>query len=1025
MLKKAAFLFLLLPVYCNSLIAQQQMGPFMAYGPETKHFANVNYSVYQSKNGYLWFGTSNGLVRFDGKRYKNFFSGYSNPNSPSGNIIVNFAEDKYGNLWMSAFGDGVTKYDPLTETFKKYPRLSKDSFAYYGVSNVLCDDDKELWFATSGRGLAKYNYEKDEFDLFYPEPDKCKDGSVRGDNYLTDICQDRNDKNILWCTAFHGLFSFNKKSKQFTKYESGLRYSSGEEMLFNDAEADKSSLLWLASFGEGLVQFNTGTKKFITGINKQIPLIINDIKKINDSILYLACFEKGLFKYNSITRKAENITPTNYSYAQKNTNPGIQEISITKDAGIFIGGKYYFYQEHPAFKRLNTNVSFVDSAKTGGNMILSGIVWDDYRKKYWVTTAYGNGLYELAQGKKVATPVPFLQAQKTDYIEVFRDIILDGHKRVWAVRRYQGLYQYSDELKMFIKPLLNLPVPDSLSSYVRHLATDKKGNIWAFAKNYLFYQDKMKGTVEQYVLQWDPAFTGKKNIGDAQLKAGLNDDVFLFTENGIFCCSRIKKTVTHIFKTGTDMKSLASSKIRAAAITKYNNIWISNGGNLQVIDGASFSILANHDVDNGLPSMGVNDLNTDSTGKIWANTSAGLAMFNPRVKYWRLYNRFDGMEKDYLDGSSFITADNKIAIDQLNGFILKDINEVAASGQPPFLRITSIQVNDSIYKTGMSAEQIQNLSLTYGQNNINIEYAAMDWLYPFQTTYTYWVDGLMEFNERRTNPDAHISLNGLAPGKYVVHIKAINNSGVWSNEVILSIVIKPPFWMTAWFIALCILGIAGILFGIYRYRINQLKKLLAIRNNISQNLHDDIGSSLSNINILNELARRHISEPDKSLIYLAKSSEDIQRISESLSDIVWNINPRYDDLQNLFVRMKRYAADMMDGKSISYELEFPEQVDKITLSMEKRRDLYLIFKEALNNMVKYSKAEQASVKLETDGKKIFLSVKDNGAGFDSNRVQYGNGITNMRQRALACAAILEINSSPGQGTEVKLEIHTT
>ena len=106
-----------------SLIAQQQMGPYMAYGPEAKYFSNLNYSVYQSKNGYLWIGTSSGLIRFDGKRYKNYFADYTNPNSPSDNTIFDIAEDKNHDLWFAGFEHGVTKYNQHTGRFKKYPAL--------------------------------------------------------------------------------------------------------------------------------------------------------------------------------------------------------------------------------------------------------------------------------------------------------------------------------------------------------------------------------------------------------------------------------------------------------------------------------------------------------------------------------------------------------------------------------------------------------------------------------------------------------------------------------------------------------------------------------------------------------------------------------------------------------------------------------------------------------------------------------------------------------------------------------------
>jgi signal transduction histidine kinase len=211
---------------------------------------------------------------------------------------------------------------------------------------------------------------------------------------------------------------------------------------------------------------------------------------------------------------------------------------------------------------------------------------------------------------------------------------------------------------------------------------------------------------------------------------------------------------------------------------------------------------------------------------------------------------------------------------------------------------------------------------------------------------------------------------------------------------------------------------------LYKYRIRQLKKTYEMRSGIAKDLHDEIGSTLSNINILNELARRNQENPAKSNEYLNKAGEDIQRISESLGDIVWNINPRYDDLQNLFVRMKRYASDMMDGKNISYEMSFPEEAASLSLSMGRRRDFYLIFKEAINNLVKYSKATEAKVIIETEGKKMRMTITDNGIGFDSSQPQYGNGINNMRQRAGTWKDQLEIKSVPGKGTEVMLEMNT-
>lgn len=221
---------------------------------------------------------------------------------------------------------------------------------------------------------------------------------------------------------------------------------------------------------------------------------------------------------------------------------------------------------------------------------------------------------------------------------------------------------------------------------------------------------------------------------------------------------------------------------------------------------------------------------------------------------------------------------------------------------------------------------------------------------------------------------------------------------------------------------LALLGLVWLNRYQLKKKLEQQKNMQEMRNNISRDLHDDIGASLSNINILNELAKRNMGQPDKSKGYLSKASDDIQRISESLSDIVWNINPKYDDLQNLFIRMKRYAADMLDGKNINGEFDFPDNIPDISLSMTQRRDLYLIFKEAINNLTKYSKANNAEVRVVAKENRIELLVKDNGKGFDRKSIQSGNGLQNMEQRAKAIGADIDIFSKPGEGTTIKMEM---
>lgn len=217
--------------------------------------------------------------------------------------------------------------------------------------------------------------------------------------------------------------------------------------------------------------------------------------------------------------------------------------------------------------------------------------------------------------------------------------------------------------------------------------------------------------------------------------------------------------------------------------------------------------------------------------------------------------------------------------------------------------------------------------------------------------------------------------------------------------------------------------------GFNRYKlkkkIEQQASIIAMRNSISENLHDDIGSSLSNISLLNRLAQNNSHNPSLRDEYLVKAGEEIQYVSESISDIVWNINPRYDNIQNLLVRMRRYAADMMDGKNIDYQINFSEEMDHIFLSMDKRRHFYLFYKEAINNLVKHAKAEKVTVQLALINGLVKLEIQDDGIGFDPNVPGFGNGMATLQKRAKALNGQLQLFSQQGRGTRVDLQFQIT
>jgi ligand-binding sensor domain-containing protein/two-component sensor histidine kinase len=994
---------------------QQRVGDFMAYGNDNGLPAALYYQVFQSSDGYLWIGSSTGLVRFDGKRYKTFFSDYADSNSLIDNIIVDFAEDNHQNLFIAGFMQGLTVYNLRTGRFTRYPRLPGAKKDGYGINRLLKDREGQIWVASS-RGLAKLDSATGRFEFFVPDASRPSDGSLREANHVTGIVEDPADPQVLWLSCFDGLYSFDKKTKAFRKFIYKDAGNDGYPYAFLCIEAERDNTIWLGTWFRGLVSFDKSTKQFTSHSFKPdrnigLHYLVLDIKKTSDTTLYLASGNAGLLLFNTVTGEMRSLLTTQ-QLPEGSSGINIQRISMTPTAGIFAGGNYYIYQRHKTFDRFAQSFYF----KKDADISVNQVVYDAQREGYWMVC-----------GNSGKDSVFFFNADLTQHKTFassasingdFEDICTDGKNRVWAVASKDGLFQLKEKSGLFEKANI-FPGSDTLSHQVKYIESDGQGNLWMLTRNKVYYHDILKNTNEEFDLG-----INDKPLTNLSFCAGTRRDVWVASDIGLFHCVYPGRKIFHIVAGNKKNRGIAKPGIKSMTVDKYGNAWLGfESDGVQVVDGKDNMVVSSHNLDGGLPSMQINYMTTDTSGRIWAGTQAGLALFDPKVKVWQLFNRNDGIKRDYIDRPIIATTNGMFFLNIENGFSWFNADVYrAAYKQPPILHITYLSVNGFVYKSGLLPDYMKQLSLPYNTKEITIEYAAIDWLYPSRTKYFYRVDGIHPANGWTSNPGAAITLTGLNPGKYILHVYAVNGDGIRSNEMEFAVIIHPAFWQRWWFIGLCMAFLIGIAYSIYRYRISQLKKLQSMRNMISRNLHDDIGASLSNIHILNELTRRNIGDPEKAKDYISTAGEDIQRISESLSDIVWNINPRYDDIGNLFVRMKRYAADMLDGKNITSQLSFPSDSEKMFMPMDQRRDFYLIFKEAINNLAKYSSATDAEVKVWSGDHAIHLRVSDNGKGFDTDHGHLGNGIQNMKQRADKWKAGLKVESKMGKGTVISLDM---
>ena len=356
------------------------------------------------------------------------------------------------------------------------------------------------------------------------------------------------------------------------------------------------------------------------------------------------------------------------------------------------------------------------------------------------------------------------------------------------------------------------------------------------------------------------------------------------------------------------------------------------------------------------------------------------------------------------------------------GFITFNIDSVLAPPTPGIVHFSFIKLNekellqDSLGKSG-------SLRLKYNQYS-SIHFKFSDYSLFNQTgikyEYILYNGGDTVWNKIEGDPE--LTFTKITPGKYKLLIRAANGFGDYSPEVTaFSISIIPPFTKTIWFLIVLVILVAAILYGFYRYRVQQIKRLQTVRNNIASDLHDDIGSTLNSISIYSEVAKQQAGQEIPALEMIGANS---RKIIESMSDIVWTINPENDSFEKIIIRMRSFAYQLLKAKKVEYTFDVDEKLNSIALPMQVRKNFYLVFKEAITNVVKYSEASLVSILLYEKNKIIMLRIRDNGKGIPVNAQTLGNGLMNMTRRAKEISAELNIISANGGGTEIELMLKT-
>jgi len=418
----------------------------------------------------------------------------------------------------------------------------------------------------------------------------------------------------------------------------------------------------------------------------------------------------------------------------------------------------------------------------------------------------------------------------------------------------------------------------------------------------------------------------------------------------------------------------------------------------------------------GLTSSVVYGILEDSNSNLWLSTDDGIFLFNSSTEKFAQFGIEDGVQSLEFSGGAYFKDSNGIMyFGGINGLNYFNPDSITINQYVPPVVISNIKVMD-VRVNGEPDELI----LSYDQNFISIEFSALDFSMPKRNKYSYILEGFQKSWISTGGSNRTATYTNLPSGEFTFMVKGSNSDGIWSdNAATIRIIINPPFYQTWWFVTLVVMIIVFFIYYLGTIRVKSQLEIEKLKLKIASDLHDNIGAGLTEISILSEVAERN--EGHSSSIVkkdLQKISETARQLVDSMSDIVWVVNPQRDSLHDLIVKLKDSYNEFFSSIGISFQVNNVEKSDDIKLPMDYKQNLLLMFKEAINNAIKYSGCKKLKLEAFFRNDVIEIILKDDGAGFKLNEVKFGNGIRNMENRAKKIKGKLSWKSEIGVGTTV-------
>ncbi len=965
-------------------------------------------SICQDSRGFLWIATLEGLSRFDGKNFRNFYAG-KNDSVVRSNTFGIVYEYRKGHLVLSTVPVGVICFNTFTETFYK------TAISNIKDISIIKSSHGDIYFLPAFNRAYIINNKLEITDSICKPPDGPM-GHVLFVNYF------RNDTMLI---KYGDTFYFyNTTTKKHEVIPVDFDYpGQGNNWAFHYFDP-VGEQLYFGDFFNGLYRYSLkthNTEHMNRGDGNGLCVKSNILKIVpreNNELWFLT--SHGIDVWNARTNRM--------SVIQSNSNKNNSLVYNITTCAFTDKGNDLWIGTYNGLSRLNANTlnikSWSDGFNTNQDNSLMSVVKGSDENMY--ASVYFSKVYQLnnATNKIRAWQHP-LNTNAWSLIARGDEIV-----RLGAGNR---LLSYNTKTKKFT-------VLDYLKPYYPDIDIitlgfmDRNGDEWycankgggflrkpANSDHFIAY--KKDDGINHFHCSYYSCYT-EDDKGD--LWFGVNKSSFLLHWN-----SKTERFNEINFSRTKGTENIVLPGINDITHDTAGNIWVAfdGGGLFKYNPGKKSSVL--YSVTDGLPATHISALQFDNKNRLWLGTINGLSCFIINENRFENFKKENGLPDDFFDNSCRY-------FDAKKNLLWFGTNTTLMSFNPEDLLNSNVQkfpvyIDEIVLNGKRLSDTLQNhLSLKPEENNLLFHFTAIDFNNGKEIEYSYKLEGAdKEWNPNGTNQSAAYA--HIKPGSYIFKVRAKYKGETHWIEIKepLEFKVAAP-WNQSWWFILLMIGLSGFLgwFIIRTYYLRRLEKQAAIiekqkaigeeRSRIAADMHDDMGSGLSRIRYLSASMKNETRDEKfkHDLDTLISSSDGLV---DKMNDIIWTLNTGDESLEEVIYYIRSQCSEMLDNAGIGFGYTLPEKIPGRIITSEIKRNLYLVVKETVHNVIKHSHATHVNLIIQT-GLHITIKVSDNGKGFNTADTSFkGNGLLNFQKRMAAIKGNVQFQSD-GTGTVVSFEV---